>query len=60
MGFGQGPGQGNNIGLSYEKLGFAGGRSVGLAIAATGFIVACIVGVIYLNLGAKKKSLRNS
>ena len=54
MGFGQGPGQGNNIGSSYEKLGFAGGRSFGLAIAATGFIDACIVGVIYLNLGAKK------
>ncbi|MCR4742805.1 MAG: hypothetical protein K5866_08070 [Treponema sp.] len=54
MGFGQGPGQGNNIGSSYEKLGFAGGRSFGLAIAATGFIVACLVGVIYLNIGAKK------
>ena len=60
MGFGQGPGQANNIGSSYEKLGFSGGRSFGLAIATTGFIDACIVGVIYLNLGAKKVSLRNS
>ena len=55
MGFGQGPGKGNNIGSSYEKLGSAGGLSFGLAIAATGFIDACIVGVIYLNLGAKKR-----
>ena len=27
MGFGQGPGQANNIGSSYEALGFAGGKS---------------------------------
>ena len=27
MGYGQGPGQANNIGSSYEALGFAGGRS---------------------------------
>ena len=54
MGYGQGPGQGNNIGTTYENLGFAGGRSFGLAIAAAGFIVACVVGVIYMNIGAKK------
>jgi len=34
MGYGQGPGQANNVGSSYEALGFAGGRSFGLAIAA--------------------------
>lgn len=54
MGFGQGPGQANNIGTTYEALGFIGGRSYGLAIAATGFLVACIVGVIYMNIGQKK------
>ncbi|MCR5699069.1 MAG: hypothetical protein K6G52_05425 [Treponemataceae bacterium] len=54
MGFGQGPGQANNIGSTYENLGFIGGRSYGLAIAATGFLVACIVGVIYLNVESKK------
>ena len=54
MGFGQGPGQANNIGSSYEALGFAGGKSYALAIAATGFLVACIVGVIYLNIQAKR------
>ena len=30
MGFGQGPGQANNIGSTYEGLGFEGGRSFGL------------------------------
>jgi len=49
MGFGQGPGQANNIGSSFEALGFAGGRSFGLAIAAAGYLVACIIGVIYIN-----------
>ena len=54
MGFGQGPGQANNIGSSYEALGFAGGKSYALAIAATGFLVACIIGVIYLNIQARR------
>lgn len=54
MGYGQGPGQANNIGSTYEKLGFAGGHSYGVAIAATGFLVACIIGVIYLNVGQRK------
>lgn len=61
MGYGQGPGQANNIGSTYETLGFTGGKSYGLAIAATGFLVACIVGVIYLNVEAKKgKIVRKS
>ena len=54
MGYGQGPGQANNIGSSYEALGFAGGRSFGLAIAAAGYICACIVGVCYINYIVKK------
>ena len=54
MGFGQGPGQANNIGASYQSLGFEGGHSFGLAIAAAGYIVACIVGVIILNVLRKK------
>lgn len=57
MGYGQGPGQANNIGSTYEALGFAGGKSYGLAIAATGFLVACVVGVIYLNVQAKRGKL---
>ena len=53
MGFGQGPGQANNIGGTYEGLGFTGGRSFGLSLAASGYLVACIIGVIALNILAK-------
>ena len=49
MGYGQGPGQANNIGMTYESFGFAGGCSFGLAIAAAGYICACTVGVFVLN-----------
>ena len=58
MGFGQGPGQANNVGSTYEGLGFAGGKSYGLAIAAAGFIVACLVGVFYLNILSRKKNIK--
>ncbi len=54
MGFGQGPGQANNVGSSYEALGFVGGRSFGLAIAAAGYLVACVVGVIILNILSRR------
>ncbi len=50
MGYGQGPGQANNVGSTYEALGFAGGRSFGMSIAAAGYIVACTVGVVILNV----------
>ena len=55
MGYGQGPGQANNIGNSFENLGFAGGRSFGLAIATAGYLCACIVGVIYINVLARRR-----
>lgn len=59
MGFGQGPGQANNIGATYETAGFIGGRNFGLSLAATGFLCACIVGVIAMNwLVAKGKIKR--
>lgn len=60
MGFGQGPGQANNVGSSYESMGFTGGRSFGLAIAAAGYVCACIVGVIYINVLAKKGKIRKN
>ena len=60
MGYGQGPGQANNVGTSYQNLGFAGGRSFGLAIAAAGYLCACIVGVILLNVLAKRGSVSGS
>jgi ESS family glutamate:Na+ symporter len=60
MGYGQGPGQANNVGSTYEALGFYGGQSFGLSIAAMGFVVACTVGVIYLNILKKKNLLRET
>ena len=50
MGYGQGPGQANNVGSTYEALGFAGGRSFGMSIAAAGYLVACTVGVVIINV----------
>lgn len=58
MGFGQGPGQANNIGASYQSLGFEGGHSFGLSIAAAGYIVACVVGVIILNVLRRRGEIR--
>ena len=57
MGFGQGTGQALNIGKLFEGLGFINGASFGLSIAAFGFMVACVVGVIYLNFLKKKGKL---
>ena len=58
MGYGQGPGQANNIGTVYEGLGFVGGRSFALSLAAAGFLSACVVGVIYLNYLARKGEIQ--
>ena len=55
IGFGQGPGQANNIGGIYENTYmFLGGKSFALSIAAMGFLVACTFGVIYLNILKRK------
>lgn len=57
MAYGQGPGQANNVGTSYEALGFAGGRSFGLSLAAAGYLCACVVGVIYINILSRRGKL---
>ena len=55
MGFGQGPGQALNFGkiftgwASQQGIDFPG-ADFGLSIAATGFIVGSVVGVIYMNI----------
>lgn len=57
FGFGQGTGQAMNYGNIYEvDFGFIGGKSFGLTIAAIGFLVAAIGGVIHLNI-LKKRGL---
>jgi len=58
MGFGQGPGQANNVGNMYEASGFVGGQAFGLSIAAAGYLCACIIGVIYINILNRKGKLR--
>ena len=57
MGYGQGPGQANNVGSTYEALGFAGGRSFGMSIAAAGYLVACTVGVVIINVLKRRDKL---
>ncbi len=58
MAYGQGPGQANNVGTTYAALGMEGGRTFGLSLAAAGYLCACIVGVIFLNIYNKRGSIR--
>lgn len=59
LGFGQGTGQALNYGKIFETTyGFEGGTTFGLSIAAIGFFVASIVGVVYLNILRKRGKLR--
>ncbi len=55
FGYGQGSGQALNYGSIYEtEYGLVGGRSLGLTIAALGFLSASIGGVVFLNILKKK------
>lgn len=54
FGFGQGTGQAMNFGHNFEEYGLDGGSNFGLTIAALGFLVACIVGVVYINIMRRK------
>ena len=58
MGFGQGTGQALNFGKIYEGMGFTNGSSFGLSVAAIGFLVGCLVGVVYLNILRKNGKLK--
>ena len=58
MAYGQGPGQANNVGTTYQALGMTGGRSFGLSLAAAGYLCACVVGVIFLNIYSRKGALK--
>jgi len=58
FGYGQGTGQALNYGsIDASELGFDGGRSFGLTIAALGFFSASIGGVIHLNIMKKRGKL---
>ena len=63
MGYGQGPGQALNFGVTFsgwaEGQGLAfHGSDFGLSIAATGFIVGSVVGVIYMNMLRRRGKLK--
>lgn len=53
LGFELGAGQAYSIGLSWEPMGFTGASSIGLIIAAIGFIVGNVGGVILINRAVK-------
>jgi len=63
MGYGQGPGQAYNWGNTYETATsyppFVNGASFGLTVAAMGFVVSSIGGVIYLSVIKAKGRLKN-
>lgn len=54
LGFELGPGQAYSMALPWEAMGFEGGTSVGLAMAAIGFLVGSVGGVILINIGIKR------
>lgn len=54
LGFALGPGQAYAIGKGWEAMGFPGAGSVGLTMAALGYLWACIVGVALVNIGTRK------
>ncbi len=54
LGFELGPGQAFSIGSVWEGMGFVGGSSVGLTMAAIGFLVGSFGGVILINQGLKR------
>lgn len=60
FGYGQGTGQALNYGTIYEtEFGFVGGKSFGLTVAAVGFLVASIGGVIHLNIVQKRFDIKS-
>lgn len=63
MGYGQGPGQALNFGTTFaswaEGQGLVfHGSDFGLSIAATGFIVGSLVGVVYMNILRRRGRLK--
>ncbi|MGD9605769.1 MAG: sodium/glutamate symporter, partial [Bacilli bacterium] len=55
LGFGQGSGQALSWGAIYEtEWGFTGGASFGLTVAAIGFLVACLFGLVHIIVQKKR------
>jgi len=61
LGFGQGPGNALTWDLNFSALEgniFSGGGSFGLTIASIGFIVASVIGVLYINFFKHKGQIK--
>lgn len=59
LGFGQGPGNALTWDINFTKdYNFDGNGSVGLTIASIGFIVASLVGIIYINIFKAKGEIK--
>jgi ESS family glutamate:Na+ symporter len=54
LGFASGPGQSYAIGKGWESMGFAGASTVGLTVAAIGYLWGCFGGIWLINRGRKK------
>ncbi len=54
LGFGMNPGIAYSIGDSWEVYGFAGAGSIGLTLAAIGFLIAYLSGVYLINRGIRR------
>jgi ESS family glutamate:Na+ symporter len=54
LGFELGPGQAYSMSLPWEKMGFEGASSVGLTMAAIGFLLGSFGGVYLINLGLRR------
>ena len=61
LGFGQGPGSALTWDVNFSNMSnsFKGNGSVGLTIASVGFVVASIVGIIYMNIFARKGEIEH-
>jgi len=60
LGFALGPGQAYAIGKGWEGMGFEGASTVGLSIAAIGYLWACFGGIFLINVGVKRGWLEAS
>jgi len=54
LGFASGPGQSYAIGRGWESMGFQGASTVGLTVAAIGYLWGCFGGIWLINLGRRK------
>ncbi|GAB1431866.1 sodium/glutamate symporter [Spirochaetota bacterium] len=58
LGYALGPGQAYAIGKGWEAMGFEGASSLGLTMAALGYLWACLVGVPLVNYGIRKNYIK--